>query len=231
MPAGDDEPLTNGRMLDKSRMEAFSDGVLAIAITLLVFEVTVRPPGSPLEQFLNAWPSYLAYVVSFLTIGAAWIGHHALTDRLERVDVLLLRLEPGLLVVVGFLPVPDSPRGRRAEEGRDAERVAAVVYGLTLLAIRLLFFLMDAYSRRAHLLASGVDDPDLDEERRKFGFVVAGYVITILSNLSCRSRPWSSTSPSQSSWSCRSGRSSEASVKTGGSQAQVTSVDDGARVR
>ena len=51
-------------------MEAFSDGVFAIAITLLVLDVAVHPPGTPLEQVLHAWPAYVAYVVSFLTIGA-----------------------------------------------------------------------------------------------------------------------------------------------------------------
>ena len=85
MAAGD-ETSAQGNTLSKNRMEAFSDGVLAIAITLLVLEVAVRPPGSPLKQFLNGWPSYFGYVVSFLAIGAAWLAHNTLTDRLERVD-------------------------------------------------------------------------------------------------------------------------------------------------
>jgi len=59
-------------ILDKGRMEAFSDGVLAFAITLLVIDIAVRPPGSPSQEFFHAWPSYLAYLVSFFTIGAAW---------------------------------------------------------------------------------------------------------------------------------------------------------------
>ena len=92
--------------LSRTRMEAFSDGVLAIAITLLVLDLAVRPPGTPLEQFLQAWPAYLAYVVSFLTIGAAWIAHNAFTDRLDRADVLLLRLNLLFLMVVAFLPFP-----------------------------------------------------------------------------------------------------------------------------
>ena len=63
-------------------MEAFSDGVFSIAATLLVLDIALRPPGTPLEQVLHAWPAYLGYVISFLTIGAAWIGHDAITDRL-----------------------------------------------------------------------------------------------------------------------------------------------------
>lgn len=171
---------SGGRVLGKSRMEAFSDGVFAIAITLLVLDIALRPPGTPLEEFLNAWPSYLAYVISFLTIGAAWIGHHALSDRLDRVDVILLRLNLLLLLVVAFLPFPTRLVADALQEAADRERVAAVAYGCTLLAIRLLFYVMDAYTRRAHLVAADVDDPDLDEERRKFGFVLGAYLLTIV---------------------------------------------------
>ncbi len=161
-------------------MEAFSDGVLAIAITLLVLDLAVRPPGSPLEQFWRGWPSYLGYVVSFLTIGAAWIAHNALTDRLDRADTILLRLNLLFLLTVSFLPFPTRLVADSLHDNTAGEHVAAVVYGLTLLAIRLTFFVMDAYTRREHLLISGVADPDLDEERRKFRFVVAGYTITIV---------------------------------------------------
>jgi uncharacterized membrane protein len=65
-------------------MEALSDGVFGFAATLLVVDIALHPPGTPLEQALHAWPSYLAYIVSFLTIGAAWLGHTQLTDRLAR---------------------------------------------------------------------------------------------------------------------------------------------------
>ena len=84
--ADEDAGPRKGATLGKGRMEAFSDGVLAIAITLLVLDVAIRPPGSPLKQFLRGWPSYLAYLVSFLTIGGVWIIHHGLTDGLDRVD-------------------------------------------------------------------------------------------------------------------------------------------------
>ncbi len=174
-----DESPDARRTVSTTRMEAFSDGVVAIAATLLVLDLALRPPGSPLAQFLRAWPSYLAYVVSFLTIGAAWIAHNALTDRIDRADSILLRLNLLFLMLVAFLPYPtrlvaDSLRGAVAEE-----RVAAVVYGITLLAIRLMFALMDTYSRRARLLGPGAADADLQEERSKLWFVVAGYLVTI----------------------------------------------------
>ena len=167
-----------------ARMEAFSDGVIAIAITLLVLELAVRPPGSPWEQLRQTWPSLLAYVVSFLTIGAAWIAHNALTDLLDRADVLLLRLNLLFLLFVAFLPFPTKlVADGLYDHGTEAERVAVVVYGLTLLAIRLSFFVLDSYARRAHLLGPDVDDADLRDERRKFLYVVVGYAATIVLGL------------------------------------------------
>lgn len=169
-----------GRRLSTSRMEAFSDGVLAIAITLLVLDLAVRPPGGPFEQFLDAWPSYLAYVISFLTIGGAWIAHHALTNRIDQVDVILLRLNLLFLLVVSFLPFPTRLVADSLYESVETQRVAAVVYGLTLLAIRFSFTVMDGYTRREHLVSPDIEDPDLDEERKKFWFVVAVYTAAIV---------------------------------------------------
>jgi len=68
VPADPDTPRRR-RVLSKDRMEGFSDGVYGFAATLLVLDLVVRPPGTPLQQVLNAWPGYLAYLVSFLTIG------------------------------------------------------------------------------------------------------------------------------------------------------------------
>jgi uncharacterized membrane protein len=177
--AADDETPKSNNKLTKTRMEAFSDGVLAIAVTLLVLDLALRPPGSPLKQFLEGWPTYLAYVVSFLTIGAAWIAHNALTDRLERVDTVLLRLNLLFLLLVAFLPYPTRLVATSLEETASPERVATIVYGLTLLAIQIMFHAMDAYTRREHLLMAGAVDPDLREERRKFRAVLVGYLMTI----------------------------------------------------
>jgi uncharacterized membrane protein len=100
----------------KTRLEAFSDGVLAIAITLLVIEV--RPPelqeGERLATALWAqWPSYVAYLVSFGTIGVIWLNHHRIFEQVVRVDgpLLLLNLKPA--AVDGAHPVPHR-RSRQA---------------------------------------------------------------------------------------------------------------------
>jgi uncharacterized membrane protein len=178
MPA-DNQPITP-RSLSQGRMEAFSDGVIAIAITLLVLDLVVRPPGTPLQQFLGAWPSYLAYVISFLTIGGAWIAHNALTDDLERADTLLLRINLLFLLLVAFLPFPTRLLAEGLYDDITGERVATVVYGITLLTIRLMFYAMDVYSRRAGLRQPGAEDADLVEEQRKFRYVIGGYAFTIV---------------------------------------------------
>jgi len=179
----DDEIGTEPSGISATRMEAFSDAVLAIAITLLVLDLGVRPPGSAVKQFFNAWPSYLAYVVSFFTIGAAWLAHHSLTARLSRVNEVFLRLNLLFLLIVGFLPFPTRLMADSLNQGADAERLAAVVYGVTLMVIRLAFAVMDWYSRRAHLVVPTIPDPDLEAERKKLGFVISAYLFTIVLSL------------------------------------------------
>ncbi len=164
---------TDGNSFSKTRLEAFSDGVFAIASTLLILEVAVVPGGSPLEELFSAWPSYVGYVVSFLTIGIAWIGHSAMTDELDRVDPVYLRLNLLLLLVVVFLPFPTTLI-TEAFGDREAERVAATVFGMTLLAIRLLGMALDGYAKREGLYVAHPDDDELDRSRRKD---VAGIVL------------------------------------------------------
>src|ERR1700735_5793616 len=98
--------------MDSRRAEAFSDGVFAIAITLLVLDL--RLPGAGPEhdtlihQLLHAWPQYFAYVVSFLTIGIMWMNHHTIFANITRVDRPLPVLHLLLLLGVGACPVSHS---------------------------------------------------------------------------------------------------------------------------
>ena len=93
---------------DTSRTEAFSDGVFAIAITLLVLEINV--PESDFDDLVRGiahqWPSYLGYVTSFVTIGGLWLAHHGVFRRLAFVNSAIMRLNIVLLMVVSFLPFP-----------------------------------------------------------------------------------------------------------------------------
>jgi len=170
------------RVLSKDRMEGFSDGVFGFAITLLIVDIALHPPGTPLQQTLNAWPAYLAYVTSFLTIGGAWLQHTALTDQLAQIDQLFLRLNLLLLLVVVLLPFPTRLIAQ-ALHNTSGERVYVTMYGLTLLAIRLLGSALDAYARYEHLYSPAGEGEELQSTQRKFLPAVIGYVIAILIGL------------------------------------------------
>jgi uncharacterized membrane protein len=123
-----------------NRLEAFSDGVFAIAITLLVLDIKVPPPGEGDlgHELLAQWPSYAAYVVSFLTIGIIWINHHAAFSRLRSVDHSILMWNLLLLLTVGILPFTTSLMAEYLKEG-EGERLAAAVYGASYLVMGLAF--------------------------------------------------------------------------------------------
>ncbi|HEY7433050.1 MAG TPA: TMEM175 family protein [Streptosporangiaceae bacterium] len=170
------------RTLSTGRLEAFSDGVLAIAVTLLVLDITVRPPGG-LAEVLREWPAYLAYVVSFLTIGAVWLAHSTLTEVLARTDAILSRLNLVLLLAVSFLPFPTRMVADSLSlSPTEPERVAVTLYGLVLLAVRLLLAGLFAYASREGLLVEALASPDSEEVvavRRKFLPTILAYAATV----------------------------------------------------
>jgi len=133
---------------DKSRVEIFSDGVFAIAITLLVLDISVAP--SDYDHLRHAlaheWPAYLAYVTSFLTVGSVWIAHHSLFGRLRFIDPVLLRLNLLLLMTAAFLPFPTSVLAQALHHGGTAERTAVVFYGAAALLIELLLRAAEQYA-------------------------------------------------------------------------------------
>lgn len=138
--------------MDTDRLEAFSDGVMAIAITLLVLEITVPAPNRALGPALvRLWPSYLAYVVSFLVIGAIWINHHAMFRQIVRADGVLLLLNVLHLMLIAFLPFPTAVLAEAFSRGSD-EPVAAALYGGTLTAIGILVNAMWRYAAHGHRL-------------------------------------------------------------------------------
>jgi uncharacterized membrane protein len=140
--------------LPLGRLEAFSDGVFAIAITLLVLELGVSADAGEhlLRSILDEWPSYLAYVTSFLTIGVIWIVHSGITGSLRTADPTLYRVNLLVLLLVSFLPFPTKLVAEYVGED-DPERVAVVFYGLTLLALDLALtvFVRYAVENRRHV--------------------------------------------------------------------------------
>ncbi|HTL87505.1 MAG TPA: TMEM175 family protein [Acidimicrobiia bacterium] len=171
--------MAREQSLSVSRMDGFSDGVFSIAATLLVLDISIHPPGSALERLQHAWPAYLAYLVSFLTIGAAWLSHTALTNRLTRADSLLLRLNLLLLLVIAFLPFPTKVVADALQQG-PRQRTYVTLYGLVLLLIRALGWVLDEYASREHLYAADSDDNETRMEERKFLPAVFGYVVAVL---------------------------------------------------
>ena len=121
------------------RIEAFSDGVFAIAITLLILEVSVPHSefGNLWRGIAHQWPDYLAYATSFITIGGIWLVHHGIFRRLEYANSWVMRINLGLLMAVAFLPFPTRLLAEAIHD-RDAERAAVIFYGATLLVISLL---------------------------------------------------------------------------------------------
>jgi uncharacterized membrane protein len=142
--------------LSKARIEAFSDGVIAIAITLLVLDIHVPDPGhdgSLAHRLAMQWPSYAAYVVSFLTIGIIWINHTAMLRRLKGVDHSILMLNLILLLTIGILPFTTALMAAYLKAA-DGEKLAAAVYGGSFLVMGIAFFAMQRHLLRArvHLL-------------------------------------------------------------------------------
>ena len=112
-------------LLPLGRLEAFSDGVFAIAITLLVLELGVASDAGEhlLRSILHEWPSLLAYITSFLTIGVVWLQHSAITGALRAADATLYRLNLLVLLLVSFLPFPTKLTSEFFGD-KDPERVA-----------------------------------------------------------------------------------------------------------
>ncbi len=133
-----DEPAP--QRWNTGRVEAFSDAVFAIAITLLVLEIKIAPADFEhlRHALVHEWPAYLAYVTSFLTVGSVWIAHHNLFSRLRFIDPTMLRLNLLLLMATSFLPFPTSVLAEALHTGGTAERTAVVFYGAAALVIELL---------------------------------------------------------------------------------------------
>lgn len=143
------------RAIPMSRVEAFSDGVYAIVITLLVLELAVpESPDRLLEELIDAWPAFLGYLVSFVFIGASWVSNTKLTPSMTACDDLFIGLNLLKLLFVSFLPFASSLLARHLED--DAQRVAAVVFGANLtLATAMSIALYGCAIRSEHLLRDG----------------------------------------------------------------------------
>ena len=161
-----------------TQLEAFSDGVFAIAATLLVLEIGVgTTSGAQLgHELTRIWPSYLAYVTSFLTIGIIWINHHHNMRAIERADRTFMFINLLLLLDVAFLPFPT----RLVAEflNRSGERPAVIAYSATLLLMAALYTTWWRYARTGRrLIAPGVDESELRAIDRGFAPGLPLYIV------------------------------------------------------
>ncbi|HEY3774078.1 MAG TPA: TMEM175 family protein [Solirubrobacteraceae bacterium] len=159
------------------RLEAFSDGVIAVAITLLVLQIAVPTDlhGHSLAHALLAnWSHYAAYVVSFMTIGIIWINHHAMISRLKQVDHSILLLNLIVLMTIAALPFATDLLASYLREptGRS---IAAAVYAGSFLLMGVAFGALNRHIliRREHLLRERVP---LAERRQILRLAVGGTI-------------------------------------------------------
>jgi uncharacterized membrane protein len=162
-----------------SRLEAFSDGVFAIAATLLVLEFTVKSGPDLGHQLLHLWPAYLAYGTSFLTIGIIWMNHHFCVETIGRADRTLMFLNVLLLLTVSFLPFPTRLVGEALQHG--SEHPAVYAYDATFVVMAVIYNLWWRYaSGGRRLIDERVPDSAVRAISRAFNPGVPLYAITFL---------------------------------------------------
>ena len=167
--------------MSKGRVEAFSDGVFAVAITLLIFNIQIDKgaPGGLLAALLAAWPKYAAYVASFLTIGVMWINHHGLFERIARINRALTFLNLLLLMAIVFLPFSTAQLGSNILVPGDAN-TAASFYALNAVVIAIFFSAVWTYAlTHPDLLADNVDRQAAMRSWPRFSVGLVAYLVCV----------------------------------------------------
>jgi uncharacterized membrane protein len=169
-----------GRLAESNRVEAFSDGVFAIVITLLILDLKAPDTrGAVLHDLFSQWPAYVAYLASFGYVGVIWVNHHNLFTRVARVDGGLLWRNLALLLATSVLPFPTAVVSSAFQHGSlDDRRVALVFYAVVGLATAATWWLLFHYlSRAPRLLEDEADAAFFAGERHRALVGVASYVV------------------------------------------------------
>jgi uncharacterized membrane protein len=179
--ADDSAPRRKPRSYKGDRMLALSDGVFAFAITLLVLDLVVPSVRDPdlWGELLSGWPQFLAYFISFATIGAVWLAHSAITDHLVRADSWFIRLNLLVLLFVSFMPYPTRFLSAFMQSDRP-ERLAVSAYGVSVLLLVALLRLQWSYAKRAGLLDPDAPDGELTLFTQRMIPGLLCYVVLIL---------------------------------------------------
>ena len=134
-------------VVSSARLETFADGVFAIAITLLVLEIRIPEPGENVARAIfDQWPSFLAYVTSFVTIGTMWANHHRIFTVIRGTTYGFLFVNVLLLMPIAFLPYPTAVVARHWFEGKDQVVPAMLLYGGTMALIAVFFSVVWLYA-------------------------------------------------------------------------------------
>jgi uncharacterized membrane protein len=167
---------------ETGRVEAFSDGVFAIAITLLVLELKVPHledggGGRLAAALVREWPSYLGFVTSFATILIMWVNHHRMFSFIRRSDAQFLYANGLLLFVVTLVPFPTAILAEYVE--KPGATTAGVAYGGTFVlgAIAYNVLWRSAIGRGGRLLRAGISPEHLDEITRSYRWGIPMYAL------------------------------------------------------
>ena len=166
---------------ETARIEAFSDGVIAIAITLLVLEVRVPEieEGHTLwDALIDLWPSYLGYALSFVIIGIIWANHHEMFGFIARANRTLVLINLLFLLAVAFLPFPTALLAEYL--GHEGEETAVTVYAGWMLFTALAFCLLWWYPRQAGLISPDANPQAVRNMIRSFRLGPPSYIAAFL---------------------------------------------------
>jgi uncharacterized membrane protein len=167
--------------MNSGRLEAFSDGVFAVAITLLVFNLAVPVPGreSLGHQLTEHWPAFAAYVVSFLTIGIIWVNHHTLFENFAHVDRPLLFFNLLLLFFVVTIPFATATLAAYLRHNNTDAALAAAIYEGVFFGMSIAFGSLFWWSIRHEHLKAPLSPADARKAMIRFGGGNLGYVAAI----------------------------------------------------
>jgi uncharacterized membrane protein len=168
----------------KTRLEAFSDGVFAIAITLLVIELHAPAELEPGETLAHAlwleWPSYVAYLVSFLTIGVIWLNHHRVFTQIVRVDGPLLVLNLNLLLWTALIPFPTSVVADYLGQGGEQAKTAVAFYSGVFVLMGVSFDALFVWITHDARLLDRLPPPEVVRAARlRFALGLAVYLLAL----------------------------------------------------
>lgn len=168
--------------MDTDRTEFFSDAVFAIAITLLILEIRVPDIGPLGPALIALWPSYIAYGISFIVIGAIWLNHHLMFAKIAKADSTLMLVNLLMLMAVAFLPFPTAVLSEALHRGKDLN-IAVAFYGGTLAINGLFVNLTWHHAVRRQLLAASVTETEVRSVARHYLLGLIVYAVAAIAGV------------------------------------------------